>query len=566
MSATAEELTALTLDFLSEHTTEAYIAVVLGLVWHLIWERPKWNQFSEQRQENDKTTETEAPLPTMSRETRRKTQLRGKLNLELEHVLSENEELEELVRELRLEIEHKDFILSNSHPALYHHPMDMHYPARRRAQNPGILGSAIGMTTYELDTLGSCWALLVFGYCLVTSRRQRKQKNPLSATHEQLEKVYYTTYEYADREVFPALSKIQVYLGREFQEFIDPETDMGKNIIALQSRLKTTVAWMEDMMHTQLIPLAGQVSERGVEYTQIAINFVASLELPKAEKVPTMLVSAHEETVKRLEESLEKETTEHTALKEKAQGMEMALRGKEVLLYEERMKTRAAKLEAHKVALEREETRRRETLDTREAALRSVTEEQKRLLRALLSEHVLSRQQQYRLRQIDEKNFPKKSKIVLPNPILQGFASAMYMNNISDLSSVTPSERLVQRQQQHHRFTMDCRDDSNFDEEDYYGNPSETRLLEIKEQFLRSKMTSNSLKPTQSIPSDPKGQTSTGSLLWSAANPATIAKDNIIKMQQQHQDHKQQPSSWMEDPASIMCDWRTNGNDDEARE
>ena len=63
---------------------------------------------------------------------------------------------------------------------------------------------------------------------------------------------------------------------------------------------------MEDMMHTQLIPLAGQVSERGVEYTQIAINFVASLELPKAEKVPTMLVSAHEETVKRLEESLEK--------------------------------------------------------------------------------------------------------------------------------------------------------------------------------------------------------------------------------------------------------------------
>lgn len=289
--------------------------------------------------------------------------------------------------------------------------------------------------------------------------------------------------------------------------------------------------------------------------------------MPKWKKSPpTVLLSEHEETVKTIQDSLNKEETERKALQEKIGGLERALRGKEVLLYEERMKTRSAKLESAQVLVERDEIRRQVRQDTEEAALAAVAEDKWRLLQSFLNEHLLSRHYQERLALIDEKGNPKKSTIVLPDPILQGFASAMYINNLSSLSSdyTSPSQR-QQRLVSAGDIVTDCRDDAGVEDE-YYGNPNEARLSEIKEQFLRSKIVSNTLRPSHPDPRN-GNQASTGSLLWSAANPATKAKEGTSTKKlamRASVPQPQQPSSWMEDPASIMCDWRTS--EDEVRE
>lgn len=557
---TPEELTALTLDFLSEHTNEAAAAVVLGFFWHLIWERPKHlaNVAEEPRS-----------VESIQENTTHKTQLRGHLRNELQIVLNENQELERIVSELRSEIE-------SMHSLPTYHPMGagMH-ATRRRVRNPGIIRTTIGMTTNELDALASCWALLVFGFCLVSSRRRRRRNNPLSTTVVLLEKLYCKTSTFAEEEILPNLIKIWIYLTKEFRDLhariTDPESNSGKAIATARetfhTHFGTTAESMESLVYEKVLPKAAILTKHGIEFTHVVVNKIAAMELPQwEEKPPTILLSEHEETVQKLECSRNQEESQRKALEKKAETYEMALKGKEVLLYEERMKTRSAKLTAHKVALEREETRLKEIRETRASAHAAIAEEQRQLLRRFLSEHLLSRQQEDRQRKILEKVNPKNSTIVLPNPILQGFASAMYLQNVrlqnvSDLSSceqTAPSER----KQRGGEITMDCRDDAG-DGDDYYGNPNETRLQEIKEEFLRSKTAAKALRPSHIEPFDAK-KASTGSLLWSAANEATIAKDSGTT--KKHLAASQEPSSWMEDPASIMCDWRMHGNDEEVRE
>jgi hypothetical protein len=571
----AEELTAITVDFLAEHTNEAALAVVLGIVWHLVWERPK-------HLPNVAEAQHTTPADSIPENRTIQTQLRGNLKRELQTLLHENEELERIVRGLRSEIEGKDQFSS---PKAAYYPMSMH-PTRKRIRNAGIIRTTIGMTTNEFDALGSCWALLVFGFCLVSSRRRRRRDNPLSTTIVMLEKLHSVTNDYAEAEMLPALRKIRMYLGNELHELhgriTDPESSTGKAIVTfretLQSHFGAFVGSTETVVYDRIVPVAGRLTKQGVEYTRLVVNTIAAIEMPKwKESPPTVLLSEHEEKIQHLEDSLNKETSEHKTLQVKADGLEQALRGKEVLLYEERMKTRSARLEATKVTIEREETRRRESQDTKTAALAAVTEEQRRLLHGYLGEHILSRQQQDHLRRIEEKNAPKKSKIVLPDPILQGFASAMYIKNLSDLSSgeytaFSERPRVAGVSGDH---PTDCRDDAGEQEEEYYGNPNETRLREIKEQFLRSRTAASSLRPSNTDPLE-GNQASTGSLLWSAANPATRARYSKTKKHHPSRNNdislatrgavSQQPSSWMEDPASIMCDWRTNGNDEELRE
>jgi len=560
----AEELTTITVDFLAEHTNEAALAVVLGIVWHLVWERPKYLPNVSEAQQT-------AQVDSVAENRTIKTQLRGNLKRELQTLLNENEELEGIVRELRSKIEGKD-----------HFQNDIIHSTRRRTHNAGIIRTTIGMTTNEFDALGSCWVLLVFGFCLVSSRRRRRRNNPLSTTIVMLEKLY----EYAEAEALPALRKIRVYLGNELHELhgriINPESSTGKALVTFRDTSRThfgaVMASTETLVYDKIVPVAGRVMKQGVEFTHLAVDTLAAIDMPKwKDTPPTILLSEYDEKVQQLEESLNKETSAHETLQVKAEGLEQALRGKEVLLYEERMKTRSAKLEATKVALEREETRRRESQETKAAALAAVAEEQRRLLHGFLGEHILSRQQQDRIRRIEEKIVPKKSNIVLPDPILQGFASAMYIKNLSDLSSVdceafSERARVAAGGIVSGDHPTDCRDDAGCEqqEEEYYGNPNETRLREIKEQFLRSKMAVGSMRPSQPDPRE-GNKASTGSLLWSAANPATKAKYNKTKKHNETSlttrgAASQQPSSWMEDPASIMCDWRTNGNDEELRE
>ena len=574
----AEELTAITVDFLSEHTNEAALAVVLGIVWHLIWERPK-------HLPNVSEAQHTAQVDSVAANRTIKTQLRGNLKSELQTLLNENEELERIVRELRSEIEGKHHFqndIMHSSPTGTYYPIGIH-STRRRTHNAGIIRRTIGMTTNEFDALGSCWALLVFAFCLISSRRRRRRNNPFSTTIVMLEKLYSITNEYAEADALPALRKIRMYLGNEL---IDPESNTGKALVTFRDTTRTyfegVMASTETLVYDKIVPVAGRVTKQGVKFTHLAVDTLSTIEMPKwKDSPPNILLSEHDEMVQQLEESLNKETSAHKTLQVKAEGLEQALRGKEVLLYEERMKTRSAKLEATKVALEREETRRRESQDTKAAALAAVAEEQRRLLHGFLGEHILSRQQQDRIRRIEEKIVPKKSNIVLPDPILQGFASAMYVKNLSDLSSVdctafSERARVTAGGIVSGDHPMDCRDDAGCEqqEEEYYGNPNETRLREIKEQFLRSKMAVGSLRPSQSDPRE-GNKASTGSLLWSAANPATKAKDKNTKKHINHNNDtslttrgsaSQQPSSWMEDPASIMCDWRTNRNDEELRE
>ncbi len=569
--ATAEELTALTLDFLAEHTNEAAAAVVLGVFWHLIWERPKHlNQIAPPSDEE--------PAEVI-RSRRKETKLRGNLKKDLQVVLNENEELERIVQELRSKLEGNDFPQIDSFgysPTQAYVPIGMHHSTRKRNRNGGLIRAAIGMSTNEFDTLASCWALLVFGFCLVAKRRTRKRYNPLSTTVVTLEKASVVGNDYFQAEVLPALIKIWVYLSNEFEKFhariTDPASKSGKAIAAAQETFqihtKSTVESTKRIFYDKILPASARLTQQGVEYGHLAVKTFSTLEMPKWKEQPaTVLLSEHEETVTELETSLKDNEAKRKALEEKAAGLELALKGKEILLYEERMKTRSAKLEAAKVTIEREETRRKESRDTEASARAAVAEEERRILRNFLSQHIQSRLQRDFIQKFEEQHAHKKSAIVLPDPILQGFASAMYLNNISDLSSENPTP-LEHRNQvvSGGDFSMDCRDDAVCNEDEYYGKANETRLLEIKEQYMRSKSAVGSLRPSQ-IDHRDGYKASTGSLLWSAANEATKAKDCTAK---KHYTTRaaasQEPSSWMEDPASIMCDWRMNGNEEEVRE
>lgn len=567
--STAEELTTLTLDFLAEHTNEAVAAVVLGVFWHLIWERPK---------HLNKTAKDLYDEPAINDIKQRDTQLRGNLKKELQHVLNENEELERIVQELRSKLEGSEYPQIDSFgysPTQAYVPIGTHHSARKRNRNGGLIRAAIGLTTNEIDVLSSCWALLVFGFCLLAKRRTRKRYNPLSTTVVTLEKGRSVANEYFQAEVLPALIKIWIYLSNEFKKFhvriTDPESNSGKAIAAAQKTFHThtesTIRSTKKVLYDKILPASARLTEQGAEYGKSAVKFISAMEMPKwKEQPPTILLSEHKESIGALETSLKETEAQRKALEEKVDSLEKALKGKEILLYEERMKTRSAKLEAAKVTIEREESRRKESRDTEASARAAVAEDQRRILRNFLSQHIQSRQQQDFIQKIEEKNGPKKSKIVLPDPILQGFASAMYLNNISDLSS----ENATQSTQRNQIFSvgdlaMDCRDDA-CNEDEYYGNANESRLLEIREQYMRSKTAVGSLRPSQVDPREGY-KASTGSLLWSAANEATKAKDCTTK---KHLSTRaavsQEPSSWMEDPASIMCDWRMNGNEEELRE
>lgn len=602
---TAEELTEITVELLGNHANEAALAVVLGMAWHLVWERPKhYRPTAVAKLQHDDSAPTQ-PFP----ETRtRKMQLRGNLKNELQNLLKENEELEKIVKELRTEIERNDRFPTrdtqyqhSSNEPIFYHPIG----TRKRTRNPGVLRRTIGRTTNELDLLGSCWALLVFGYCLVSSRRRQKRNNPISETIELLEKWSLEANTFVQDDALPALSKIRAYFRTEVFDklharFLHLDSSTGKSIATLRETLRSKfdayLKSIETVVYDQIIPVLVRLTKNGVEQTHAIVAIIAAIEVPAIKlptttllweaPPPTILLSEHDEKIRLLEESVAKEVSKVDNLQGSLEGLQMALLGKESLLYEERMKTRTAKLAAAKVALEREETRREETRSTREAALEAISDDQKRLLRNFLTEHVSSKQQKERLRKIDEKNAPKKSTIVLPDPILQGFASAMYINNVSDLSSIEyntnsslewQKHQHLQHRQQHRDFPTDHRDDVD-DDDDYYGNPNETRLQEIKEQFLRSKTMANSLRPSlQQHTTNESNQASTGSLLWNAANPATKDSGTTKKhLQQYHKNDtslvsrkavaSQRPSSWMDDPASIMCDWRTHGNEEDARE
>lgn len=566
--STAEELTTLTLDFLAEHTNEAVAAVVLGVFWHLIWERPK---------HLNKIAKDAYDEPAINDIKQRDTQLRGNLKKELQHVLNENEDLERIVQELRSKLEGGEYPQIDSFgysPTQAYVPIGTHHSARKRNRSGGLIRAAIGLTTNEIDALSSCWALLVFSFCLLAKRRTRKRYNPLSTTVVTLEKGRSWATEYFQAEVLPALIKIWIYLSSEFQKLharvTDPESISGKAIAAAQksfhSHTESTIRSMKEVFNDKILPVSARLTQQGVEYGHSAVKFISAMEMPKwKEQPPSILLSEHDKNVGALETSLKETEARNKALEEKISSYEKALKGKEILLYEERMKTRSAKLEAAKVTIEREESRRKESKDTEASARADVAEDQRRILRNFLSEHIQSRQQQDFIRKIEEKNAPKKSKIVLPDPILQGFASAMYLNNISDLSSENATQSDLRNQVVAvGDLAMECRDDA-CNEDECYGNVNETRLLEIKEQYMRSKTAVGSLRPSQVDPRDGY-KASTGSLLWNAANEATKAKDCTTKNPYTTRAASQEPSSWMEDPASIMCDWRMNGNEEELRE
>jgi len=670
---TADELTALTLDFLSEHTNEAALAVVLGVVWHVIWERPKHlpPPFLNDATRSDESDAIEESLwhrtnSTDPRPPRKPTGLlRGNLRNELQLVLEENEQLDRLVRELRSEIERSDQLPTLGSSMSFFPTPVAHYDtigfgppptavqaSRKRIRGDGgggIARYAVGRTTAELDLLGSCWGILVFGFCLLSSKRTRRRRNPLAATIETLEAGTLAAHAFVNEDAMPALAVIFAYFDVRRRAFLDraldPTSSTGKLVASSRDRFRAAVDRIESLLYDGMLPVAARCTQRANARARDAINAVASVELPSSredlmlllrgkKRPPTIPLSEHDETLTRVRESLEREISGHRELERetsdryrelerKTSDLRKALAGKEALLYEERMKTRSARSDATRVALEREETRRLESEATRTTALTSVAGDQKRLLRGFLSEHILSKQQQDRLRRIDERINPKKtSTIVLPDPILQGFASAMYLNNISDLSSENtppPSAPAALLNPPWHgpkttktktTTTMDCRDDcnnTNSGDDDYYGNPNETRLKELREAFLRSKVTARTLRPSSSPSNnnmksstaavvDRTGSTriiddaiigaraSTGSLLWSAASDPLVtktARDDTASSKRLREGPTTSgsgpsaltltrlatPSSWMEDPASLMCDWRTGGgNDDEARE
>mmetsp|Transcript_22689 Transcript_22689/g.48141 ORF Transcript_22689/g.48141 Transcript_22689/m.48141 type:complete len:651 (+) Transcript_22689:102-2054(+) len=648
---TPEELTAITLGFLGEHSNEAAWAVVLAVVWNLVWERRGKRQHAaveregvvghqngtaeqpnaarqQQQQRQDSAAEKK-------RSEGRKTKplLRGNLKNELKAVLQEKEELERLVLELRSEIEYKNRfrmdVLHSSPTPSGRHPssIQMPHPTRRTIHGTAwMVRTTIGVTTCELDTLGSCWALLVFGFCLLSSRRYRRGHNPFVSTVDIVERLCSAVHHLARDHVAPALSKIHAYLSQALHTHVaSPECGTGRAIAAclavFRSGSEAFVGSIEGLVYERILPCLARIASRGVACAHLVVNTIAAIEWPKRNRngstsgseqrqLPTILLSVHEHKVLELEESLRTKTSEQAALEEKLSGLRQALRGKEVLLYEERMKTRSAKLKNASATIEGEETRRREKLASEAAAHAAYAEDHRRLLRRFLSRHLLCRQQGDRLRKIDEKNAPKSSKIVLPDPILQGFASAMYLQNLSDLSGSDENSNPQQQQQQQQRFfrsdaPMDCRDDVGGacrEDECYYGrNVSENKLGEIREQFLQSRKVARSIqmRPKHNDASRDTihntANASTGSLLWNAASAkenssSTSAKK--IKQQQQQQptffprqagfsvEEKStmiaaklnrttaattQPSSWMEDPGSIVCGWHTI-NDEEVRE
>ena len=140
-----------------------------------------------------------------------------------------------------------------------------------------------------------------------------------------------------------------------------------------------------------ILPFAVQLTRQSIRYTTLFVTAVIAAERPKKPSPPAILIAELERQVASGKESLRKEEYEHDALQQKLLLLESTLQGKERLLYEERMKTRDWKLQVSKLTLSWNEQLDAEKLELQKAAIAAVVENQQRLLRGLLSEHLRCR-------------------------------------------------------------------------------------------------------------------------------------------------------------------------------
>lgn len=436
---------------LKEHY-HVFIVMVVALAF--VWKWQPWRR--QQKQEDPAETHNESIATAGLQSKTSRMQLRGNLRNELYILQSENEELQILVLQLRTEMEWKDVQFSE---ALVGSPTHVLVAAKNKHT---CISTRLAS---EFEILGSCWALLIFGLCLITSKRQRRitkwHCHPIQRTIKTVPEHSSMMNDYIRRVAFPILSKNAKIAAQQIHAHVTSnETVIGRAI-----------------EENKIIPVAIHIRSLFTQNMQLLISTILAVELPEAKgnETFTNVIKELEQQLCESKDSLLGEEKSRHALEYKLERLEGALEGKEGLLYDERMKTRIWKLRYAELKLEWEEARQSEAKKQQDAAMSAVAEDRKRLLCGFLEEYMRCRQQQQEIRILNATN--NKSNIFLPVPILQGISAARYnhsssssninskddLNNLSDLYNQysTPSERET-------RFCdMTCRDDVDSKESCY---------------------------------------------------------------------------------------------------
>lgn len=528
-----------------------YVFTLIVVILAFIWKSKPWRR---QQKKDDIPVTTEKSTASASLQTNKKrTLLRGNLRIQLETLQLEKDELEVMVSELRTEIEIKDIQLSR---ALAEQPINI--PAATTNTRVGVPTRLVG----EFGTLGSCWALLILGLCFTTSKRQRRsakrQCHPIRRTIKTAQVHSSVITDYFWKVVYPILSKNAKIVADEMRLHVtSKETVVG---VAIAIIFET----VEDITCHNIIPVVIRISTQVSEITENLASAIRAVDFngSKRDEASANLIQELERQLGELRHSLRDEEKSRAVLKGEIERLKGALEGKEGLLYEERMKTRIWKLQHAKLRLEWEEAKGIEAQKQLEAARSSVADDQKRLVRGFLEEHLRSRQQKQELQILGFTS--NKNNSLLPVPIQQGIAIAMNktsrsssnndeFTNLSarysecsmlserepcplNMEQTAPGTRIdyervcrdydIEGEQSHRDVRQqegDRRDESSegyrlLDQllEQKFNDNNESRLSEIRGRFLQSRSPSHATRPAAS--DSALNRTATQRMPWNNCN------------------------------------------------
>mmetsp|Transcript_6670 Transcript_6670/g.19247 ORF Transcript_6670/g.19247 Transcript_6670/m.19247 type:complete len:599 (+) Transcript_6670:60-1856(+) len=402
------------LQLLLDEHYYVFMAIVVAVAF--VWQSKPWRRRHMEEEVDDaaiKSTKT-ASVQTKKRQIL----LRGNLRNQLETLQLEKEDLEGLVSQLRIEIETKDVQLSRA------------LAESLTTVTAGTKNKRIGLTRRfagELGTLGSSWTLLIFGLCFVNSKRQRRsskrQRHPIRRTIKTAREHSSIVNEYFWRVALPVLSKNSKIVAEEALAYVtSDETVIGVAIAITHERMK-------DIARRRIVPVVDCISTKLSENAELVVSAIRAVELSEAKKneASANLIKELEEQLDALRNRLREVQTSGVVMEGELEQLKGALEGKEALLYEERMRTRGWKFQYTELKLKWEQARGKESQKQQEAAWSLVSEDQKRLIRGFLTEHMRSRQHKQELQILGFVNNKKNS--FLPAPIQQGIAVAVTMTN-----------------------------------------------------------------------------------------------------------------------------------------
>jgi hypothetical protein len=467
------------------------IFTIIGVGW-MLWPEfiHRWNnnyKNSNDSTNNDQTTENNDDVnmnPSYQPIQRRGGYEQQQNHQQMKSVLDEKEDLLKEIRKLQSEIEWKNTFRRDV--------VDPSSPIMKgggySSSQQQLLNSVSSFTKTtakticnEVDLIGSCWSILIFGTCIITSRLRKKR----IATRKcfPIHRTAVTTEKIVKETILPLLKDHTApdsIIGNVFQciqRSIEANAGsvrdfVGKIVTSVYGLFQTVILEM-------ILPILVESTKQSIRYVRI---FVLAVMAPSStsQAVETavttlpkdVIIAELKHQIKHLTEDLRTEEYEHDSLKENMVCIEGTMKGQNCLLYEERMKGRSWRLQYNQIKQELElyqENRKKINDEIRNEATVSTAIENQRLLHEFLNEHIRRRILETHndvhgngatmavtatassdtlactttmMNGGNNNNGNNDKYAILPEPILQSFSRNLYKNHIlsnvsSDCSSLT---------------------------------------------------------------------------------------------------------------------------------